>query len=78
MAANLDQNANANTPFPNPPSFWHSFTEDNIAAYEAFKVKSGVESQADIPDELKNLRPPTPPISGEYHIFGETRSVCYS
>lgn len=77
MAANQEENNNANTPFPNPPSFWHSFTEDNIAAYEALKVNPGAKFPSDLSDELKNLRPPTPPITGEYRIFGEKRSVRY-
>ena len=67
------------TPFPDPPSYWTSFTAANVSAFEALEAKAAagaLPTPYELPPELQNLRPPTPPPNGEYRSFGEGRSVC--
>ncbi len=63
-------------PFPAPPSFYHSFTSENLARLRDWETTGA--SNEEIPDELRYLRPPTPPTNGVYNIFGEERSVSHS
>lgn len=75
----VQSNPTVRTPFPDPSSFWTSFTASNLSAYEALEAKAAagaLPATFELPTELHNLRPPTPPASGEYRAFGEGRSVC--
>jgi mediator of RNA polymerase II transcription subunit 7 len=68
--------------FPPPPPFYETFTASKLAAYDGWKHKtqatiatgSDAESstkRTNLPAEFVQLRPPTPPTTGLYHLFGE-------
>jgi hypothetical protein len=72
-------NPTVNTPFPAPPPYWNYFTSENLAKFQTLEAKAAagiIPIPHDIPPELQNLRPPTPPPNGQYRSFGEGRSVC--
>ena len=74
MAVSEEETTILNTPFLNPPSFWESFTTENLEAYRVLKAEANGSSLA-VPKHLEGLQPPTPPENGEYATFGEKRSV---
>jgi mediator of RNA polymerase II transcription subunit 7 len=50
---------------PAPPPFWRQFTSRNLQ-----KVKDIQERGEDVPDSLRALVPPLPPVDGKYRSFG--------
>ena len=70
-------------PFPTPPDFYKHFSAGNLARLDALSgQKDAISVLANKPvtlpteaEELRFLRPPTPPGDGAYRIFNEKRSV---
>lgn len=76
--------ASITTVFPNPPSFWESFTTENLdrikelqrAKAESSETSSGShEPSQEVPLELRVLQPPLPPVDGKYRCFGDSYNV---
>ncbi|KAK4221010.1 putative mediator of RNA polymerase II [Podospora fimiseda] len=74
--------------WPDPPSFWHAFTPQNIERYKALKedyvkqqgideetVKKTVIRVPDIPPDLINLRPPHEPEDGKWNVFSDPQTL---
>ncbi|KAI8049043.1 MED7 protein-domain-containing protein [Syncephalis plumigaleata] len=68
--------------FPPPPPFYEAFTASKLAAYDSWKhsaqattagtdAEPATTKQTNLPAEFVQLRPPTPPTTGFYHLFGE-------
>ena len=68
-------------PFPDPPHFYEHFTASNLALLDSTLNQKDVISNPSqelalpLAENLQLLRPPTPPVDGTYHSFGETHSV---
>lgn len=64
-------------PFPAPPPFWRHFTTDNLArlSEQQSPAASDDGSAPKLPFELAVLRPPPPPIAGEYRTFDRPNQV---
>ncbi|KKY14150.1 putative rna polymerase ii mediator complex protein [Diplodia seriata] len=79
--ADLDNPDNVlSATFPAPPPFWKHFTSDNRARYKELQQQNDDQTAADegegrkpadIPAELRYLRPPEPPANGKYRSFGD-------
>lgn len=68
--------------FPAPPSFWRSFTPENLeriaelrAAQESTQSESAPIRLLGLPTELRCLQPPELPAEGTYRCFGDVYNV---
>ncbi|KAF4631140.1 hypothetical protein G7Y89_g6993 [Cudoniella acicularis] len=74
--------------FPAPPPFWKSFTPENLERISELRATQSEEGSKthdpakslparllDLPPELRNLQPPTPPADGIYRCFGDTYNL---
>ncbi|KAL1649561.1 Mediator of RNA polymerase II transcription subunit 7 [Diplodia intermedia] len=83
--ADLDNPDNVlSATFPAPPPFWKHFTSDNRARYRELQQQNDDQTAAgegegrkpaDIPAELRYLRPPEPPATGKYRSFGDPYDI---
>lgn len=87
----MDEPAAPNTltaAFPAPPTFWQSFTPENLERISKLRASSTSKSQSqdasslparilDLPPELRYLQPPEPPAEGVYRCFGDVYNVRF-
>ncbi|KAI9596000.1 MED7 protein-domain-containing protein [Syncephalis fuscata] len=70
-----EQQPRLSAAFPPPPPFYEAFTSSRLTAYQAWidthVDSSGSDEKASLPVEFTQLRPPTPPTTGTYNLFGE-------
>ncbi|KAI4118151.1 MAG: hypothetical protein LQ345_001737 [Seirophora villosa] len=59
--------------FPAPPPFYKSFTPANLARLSELQQENPSLTSDDLPPDLRNLLPPSPPPPGhQYRAFNET------
>lgn len=82
------QQRNVSAAFPAPPPFWKHFTPSNVAKLEEIKAASEYSEASskkrwtpeklralEVPQELRYLIPPPPPVEGALELFGEQMNV---
>ncbi|KAK3380873.1 MED7 protein-domain-containing protein [Podospora didyma] len=79
-----DDNAKAAALYPDPPGFWHDFSDENIARFDSLKQEfaeqNGLDSDTvlhipDTPEDLIGLQPPLEPADGKWKIFNIPSSL---
>lgn len=72
--------------WPNPPPFFHDFTDENLTRFREFAethaapddnddAAAPVRRIPDVPADLTNMQPPAEPEDGKWRVFGDHYSV---